>query len=316
MKNTLDYLYDNALTIPFDDSSKLVFVSDVHRGDGTYFDSLLPNANIYITALKYYLRNGFTYVEVGDGDELWKNKNFNEIAYTYEEVFKIFNRYKKKDKIYIIYGNHDIIKRNKNFKDIQEKSLRKIGADYGREFLKFIEDIKFYPGLNMLYTPLDEKFLVTHGNQMDFVNKELWIISRFLARYIWKFMFGIAGFRDPSSSAKNKTRRTRVDLELQRWARDNGKMLLCGHTHNSRFPGEFEPPYFNDGCCILPYAMTSIEVENGDITLIKWSVDAQDSGVLWVKRKIIGGPRKISTFLSWAKEERLRVNKENSRKKR
>ena len=62
--------------------------------------------------------------------------------------------------------------------------------------------------------------------------------------------------------------------------------------------------------------MTSIEIENGDITLIKWSVDAQDSGILWVKRKIIGGPRKISTYLSWAKEERLRVNKENSRKKR
>ena len=93
-------------------------------------------------------------------------------------------------------------------------------------------------------------------------------------------------------------------------------MLLCGHTHNSRFPGEFEPPYFNDGCCILPYAMTSIEVEGGDIALIKWSVDAQDSGVLWVKRKIIGGPRKISTFLSWAKEERLRVNRENNKKKR
>ena len=316
MRNTLDYLYDNALTIPFDDSSKLVFISDVHRGDGTYFDSLLPNANIYITALKYYLRNGFTYIEVGDGDELWKNKNFNEIAYTYEEVFKIFNKYRNKDRIYMIYGNHDIIKRNKKFKDIQEKSLRKIGADYGREFLNFIEDTEFYLGLNMLYTPLDEKFLVTHGNQMDFGNKELWIISRFLVRYIWKFMFGIAGFRDPSSSAKNKARRTRVDLELERWARDNGKMILCGHTHNSRFPGELEPPYFNDGCCILPYAMTSIEIESGDITLIKWSVDAQDSGVLWVKRKIIGGPRKISTFLSWAKEERLRVEKENNRKKR
>ncbi|MBC5627082.1 metallophosphoesterase [Clostridium sp. NSJ-49] len=316
MKNKLDYLYDNAFTIPFDDSSKLVFISDVHRGDGTYFDSLLPNANIYITALKYYLRNGYTYIEVGDGDELWKNKNFNEIAYTYEEVFKIFNKYKKKDNIYIIYGNHDIIKRNKKFKDIQENALKKIGADYGREFLKFIEDIEFYPGLNMLYTPLNEKFLVTHGNQMDFGNNELWFVSRFLVRYIWKFLFGIAGFRDPSSSAKNKTRRTRVDLELQNWARDNGKMLLCGHTHNSRFPGEFEPPYFNDGCCILPYAMTSIEVEGGDIALIKWSVDAQDSGVLWVKRKIIGGPRKISTFLSWAKEERLRVNRENNKKKR
>lgn len=311
MKNTLDYLYNNALHVPFDDTSKLVFISDVHRGDGTYFDSLLPNINIYLTALKYYLRNQYTYIEVGDGDELWKNRNFNELAYTYEEVFRIFNKYKKKDNIYMIYGNHDMIKKNKNFKNVQKNNLKKIGADYGSEFLKFIDNIEFHEGLNMVYTPLDEKFLVTHGHQIDFGNNELWLINRFLVRYIWKFMSGIGGFKDPSSSAKNKAKRTKVDLQLEKWARDNGKMILCGHTHNSRFPGEFEPPYFNDGCCVLPYAMTAIEIESGDISLVKWSVTAEDSGVLFVRKKIIGGPRKIETFLLWAKEERLRINRGN-----
>ena len=155
MKSTLEYLYDNALTIPFDDSSKIVFISDVHRGDGTYFDALLPNINIYITALKYYLRNDFSYIEVGDGDELWKNRNYNEISYSYEEVFRIFNKFKKKNRIHMIYGNHDIIKRNKRFKEVQEYNLKKIGADYGREFLEFIKDIEFQPGINFLYKPLD-----------------------------------------------------------------------------------------------------------------------------------------------------------------
>lgn len=316
MKSTLEYLYDNALTIPFDDSSKIVFISDVHRGDGTYFDALLPNINIYITALKYYLRNDFSYIEVGDGDELWKNRNYNEISYSYEEVFRIFNKFKKKNRIHMIYGNHDIIKRNKRFKEVQEYNLKKIGADYGREFLEFIKDIEFQPGINFLYKPLDEKFLVTHGHQLDFPNNEMWFINRFLVRYIWKFLYGVAGFRDPASSAKTKTRRNSVDIDLQNWARDNGKMLLCGHTHNSRFPGEFEPPYFNDGCCVLPYAMTAMEVEGGNISLLKWSVEAQESGVLWVRRRYIGGPRKISTYLSWAKEERLRVSRLNKKEKR
>ena len=90
-KKDLSRLYDNAFTIPFNDEDKIVFKSDVHRGDGTYYDALLNNRNIYLTALRYYLRNNFIYVDVGDGDELWKNRDFTEIAYAYESVFRVFN---------------------------------------------------------------------------------------------------------------------------------------------------------------------------------------------------------------------------------
>lgn len=310
----LNKLAESAYEVYFDDNSKFVFISDVHRGDGTSFDSLLPNENIYLTALKYYLKNNFTYVEVGDGDELWKNVNFNEIAYIYEEVFKILNKYNEDNRLYMIYGNHDIIKKNKNFKTKQEKALRKIGANYGDEFLNLISNMDFYPGINFNYSPLNEKFLVTHGHQIDFINCELYAISRFLVRYIWKFLSGVFGFKDPTSSAKSKTKRSGVDKELQNWTRDNYNMLLCGHTHNSRFPGLYEPPYFNDGCCVLPYAMTAIEIEDGNIILVKWSVDAKDSGVLWVKRKVIGGPQKISNYLLWAKEERIRSSRLQNRR--
>ena len=54
-------------------------------------------------------------------------------------------------------------------------------------------------------------------------------------------------------------------------------MLLCGHTHNSRMPEFKEPPYFNDGCSVLPYAITAIEVESGRISLVKWNIEAQES---------------------------------------
>ena len=101
-----------------------------------------------------------------------------------------------------------------------------------------------------MYKPLGEKFLVVHGHQLDFWNNEAWRINEFLVRYIWKFLNGIAGFKDPTRSAKSKTQRSRIDIKLQDWARDNCTMLLCGHTHNTRFPGLYEPPYFNDGCCV------------------------------------------------------------------
>ncbi|MBX9136830.1 MULTISPECIES: metallophosphoesterase [unclassified Clostridium] len=302
-------IYDNGFTLEFNNDSKIVLISDVHRGDGTYADSLLPNRNIYITALKYYLKNNYTYIEVGDGDELWKNKNFNEIAYFYDDIYKLFNKFKSKNDIYCIYGNHDFIKKQKNFIKKQEKSLRKIGANYGKEFIKFINNNQYYAGINLLYKPLEEKILVTHGHQIDFCNNEIWKVNEFLVRYIWRFLNGVAGFKDPTRSAKSKTKRSRVDIKLQNWARDNCTMIICGHTHNSRFPDLYDPPYFNDGCCVYPVSITAIEIEKGKIKLVKWIIDAQDTGSLWVTRKIIAGPADISAYLQYAKEERVRRNK-------
>ena len=302
----LKEIYENGFILEFDDNDKIVFISDVHRGDGTYSDSLLPNRNIYITALKYYLEKNYIYIEVGDGDELWKNKNCNEISFFYDDVFKLFNKFNKKGNIYCITGNHDIIKQYSNYKKKEEKSLRKIGANYGKEFIKFIENNTFYTGINLLYKPLGEKILVVHGHQVDFWNNEVWKINRFLVRYIWRFLNGIAGFKDPTRSAKSKTKRSRIDIRLQSWARDNCTMLLCGHTHNSRFPDLYEPPYFNDGCCVYPYAMTAIEIEKGEIKLVKWKRDAQETGSLWVTKKDIAGPVKVAEYLKYAQEERLR----------
>ncbi|GAB6170442.1 hypothetical protein JCM1393_29020 [Clostridium carnis] len=309
MTNLID-LYNSAREIKINEDSKIVFISDVHRGDGTYSDSLLPNKNVYKTALEYYLKQGFTYIEVGDGDELWKNRNCNDISYCYDDIFKILNKFKEKNRIYMIYGNHDIIKNRGSFYDSQYKVLRKIGKDYGKNFLMFIKDIEFYEALNLNYTSINEKILVTHGHQLDPMNSNYWIFSRFLVRYIWKFLNGVAGFKDPTSPAKNNKKGNKVDIKLEKWARDNYKMILCGHTHNSRLPGKYEPPYFNDGCCVLPYAMTSIEIEKGKISLIKWSVEVEEEGRLWVRRKVIAGPENLSEYLLLAREKRSRISRE------
>ena len=160
-----------------------------------------------------------------------------------------------------------------------------------------------------MYKPLQEKILVTHGHQIDLCNNEIWKVNEFLVRYIWRFLNGVAGFKDPTRSAKSKTKRSRVDIKLQNWARDNCTMIICGHTHNSRFPDLYDPPYFNDGCCVYPVSITAIEIEKGKIELVKWIIDAQDTGSLWVTRKIIAGPSDISAYLQYAKEERVRRNK-------
>ena len=56
--------------------TKIVVMSDMHRGDGTGSDDFAHNSLIFKCALDYYLDKGFTYVELGDAEEFWENKAF------------------------------------------------------------------------------------------------------------------------------------------------------------------------------------------------------------------------------------------------
>ena len=61
----LTLAYENARVEPFDNDSKYVFFSDVHRGTGSLADEFTRNRIIYLHALEDYYKKGFTYVEAG-----------------------------------------------------------------------------------------------------------------------------------------------------------------------------------------------------------------------------------------------------------
>ena len=82
VKQRLLEAYQAAKVIPFDTSSKFIILSDCHRGQGNSADNFLPNQEVYCGALEYYLANGYTYIELGDGDELWENRNQQTIIQT------------------------------------------------------------------------------------------------------------------------------------------------------------------------------------------------------------------------------------------
>ena len=71
--------FEHAPVLPLYKNSKLVLFSDCHRGSGTSNDNFLKNKQLYMAALSYYYKKGFTYIELGDGDELWENRNFQQI---------------------------------------------------------------------------------------------------------------------------------------------------------------------------------------------------------------------------------------------
>ena len=74
-------------------------------------------------------------------------------------------------------------------------------------------------------------------------------------------------------------------------------MLIAGHTHRPRFPKKGSPPYFNDGSCVHPRCITGIEIQDGEISLIKWSLLARKGGALYVTREVLAGPEALPSFM-------------------
>jgi hypothetical protein len=300
--NFIDRIMKNGKMIEFNDSSKIVLISDVHRGNGGYADSLRQNRNIYRAALGFYYENGYTLIELGDGDELWKNKDCLDIAYTYKDIFAILNKFYEEDRLCLVFGNHDIVKSNPEFVRTQKKLFEDVGYDFGREMLNLYSKVVFYEGAILRHTVLKKDIIAFHGHQVDLINCDLWKESRFLVRYVWRFMEGIAGFKSPTSPASNYNKGSKIDKILEKLARKERKIIICGHTHNDIFPEADEGLYFNDGCCVFPSAVTCIEITNGQISLVKWEIEVGPNDILFINKSITGGPEKIESYLEFARK--------------
>lgn len=301
-KDFMKRLLRTKAIVEFDNNSKIVLISDVHRGDGGYADSLRQNRNIYKAALGFYYQNGYTLIELGDGDELWKNKDCLDIAYNYKDIFMILNKFFDKDRLYLVYGNHDIVKSNPEFIKKQEKLFEEAGNGFGREMIYLYSNINFYEGVILRYKPSNDDIVAFHGHQVDIINCDMWRLSRFLVRYVWRFMEGVAGFKAPTSPANNYDKGTKIDEVLEKLAKEEKKVLICGHTHNDIFPEPYEGLYFNDGCCVFPSSITCIELTNGEISLVKWQIEVGKKDVLYISKGIIGGPEKIQKYFDYARQ--------------
>ena len=74
-------------------------------------------------------------------------------------------------------------------------------------------------------------------------------------------------------------------------------MLIAGHTHRPRFPEPADVPYFNDGSCVHPRSITGLEIENLEISLIKWHIDTKDDGTMQIVKTVLEGPKSIYNYL-------------------
>ena len=73
MHSILDNAYKKAKPVTINCDTKLIFFSDVHKGDNSYADDFTHNMEIYTHAIQQYYDQDYTYIELGDGIELWEN---------------------------------------------------------------------------------------------------------------------------------------------------------------------------------------------------------------------------------------------------
>jgi UDP-2,3-diacylglucosamine pyrophosphatase LpxH len=288
----LDEAYKNARVQHFDETSKYIFFSDCHRGTGSPSDDFTRNRIIYLYALEYYYDRGFIYVEAGDGDELWENPSFEKNKMAHFEVYETIKKFYVRDRLIMIYGNHNIMLRDQKF---LEKNYYTYYDEYNSRSNDFLYGIKPVEALLLKNSKTGQEILTVHGHQGDLANDQLWPLVMFSTRYFWRYLHSF-GIRNPASPVKNINKRHKIERNYKKWIWKSKIMLICGHTHRFKYPGDDELPYFNTGCCVYPTTITGIEIEDGNILLVRWMVLAGEDGVLRVTRKILGGPNPIEKY--------------------
>lgn len=287
-------VFESSEEIIFDDSSRIVIMSDCHRGDGNWGDDFSKNRNPYFAALTYYYNKNYTYIELGDGDELWENKRLPEIINVHSDVFWLLSRFFHDGRSYFIYGNHDIVKRSDEF---VRANMYEYFDERRGNYSPLFPDIKVHEGLILKYSDTGDKILLIHGHQADYINDSAWRLSRFLVRYLWRPL-NVYGVNDPTRTAKNYHKKQVVEKKFTEWILKEGHMVIAGHTHRPMFPKVGEPPYFNDGSCVHPRCITAIEIISGYIRLIKWHVNTKNGGLLFIDREVLAGPEKLTDYFS------------------
>ena len=275
----------------FDDDSRYVFLSDVHRGDGSAADEFVKNKNTYLAALEHYYADGYTYIEVGDGDELWETPDFKHVLKANGTVYKLLKRFHDDGRLVMIWGNHNLQLSDPEY--VRENFSTFVG-DSG-EVEDFMPGFKPCEALLLRHRGTGQEVLTLHGHQGDFPNDQNWRFTMWTFRIFWKYMHAF-GIRSPSSPVKNAFKQHKVERNYKKWIREHSRALICGHTHREKFHRPGDLPYFNTGCCTFPAYITGLEIVGGQIVMIGWRVEADERGYLHVAKHVLAGPEPLSAF--------------------
>ena len=295
MHNILDNAYKNAKPIAINQGSKIIMFSDLHKGDNSYADDFAHNMQIYTYAIRKYYDENYTYIELGDGIELWENYTFEPIYKAHKSTFELLKLFYNDDRLHMLWGNHDMI-----FGDplTVEKMLYKVFTPKNIQQKERLFDLEYHESIILQIENTDKKIFLIHGHQADWLNYRFWKVSRFFVRYFWMPLQKWFNVKDPTSPAKNYKNLVKVERKLKDWMlKNNNQMVIAGHTHRPRFPDANELPYFNDGSCVHPNSIIGLEIVNLQIAMVKWHDELDSNGHKRVVKTVLAGPEDLEMYL-------------------
>ncbi len=267
---------------------KFIIFSDQHKGNKSWADDFKQSEINYAAALEYYNAQGFTFINLGDSEELWKFKvtellPANEKSLKAEAAFHP-HRYIK------TFGNHDIIWKDKFAVSFYLKKYFSLPLIVYEGIILKIKGLKI---------PLD--IFLTHGHQGDLMSDNN-AVSTWIVAHIWMPLQRFLRINVNSASTDYSLRNLHNKMMYEWSSQQNNLLLITGHTHrpvfaagryldhpsNKIYDAEEEknflsPCYFNSGCCCFDDSdITGIEIADGFIRLIKWYDEGNNS-----KKKVL-----------------------------
>ncbi|WP_243718116.1 metallophosphoesterase family protein [Pedobacter changchengzhani] len=291
------------LIFEINEKDKFVILSDQHKGARDYADDFMFSENNYLHALKYYNNELFHYINLGDSEDLWENLlesviKHNKATFQAEKMFINRNAFTK------IFGNHDLYWDNDPLAGfnlnriygkkipIYEGAILKIKLNNqvlniflthghqgdlqsdGNWFSKWFVSNVWAPFQSFLRlnpnTPAYDNQLKTLHNKMMYswvVNQEnIVLITGHTHQPVFASLTHLERLYVQLTEAKKNNQKDKVDELL---AEINKRIKIGDKAPRFR---KYIPRYFNSGCCCFSDGdITGIEIENGKISLIKWS---------------------------------------------
>jgi predicted phosphodiesterase len=302
----LDQPGKKGIVLPFEhQSGKFIIFSDQHKGAGDGADDFAIAEPNYLAALEYYGNHDYCLVCLGDSEELWEN-SLGKVIEQYPGTFEAEKKFIDRNVFVKIIGNHDLYWSNDPFAwwqlkkiyggevkiyeavvlaaSIGEKSLR-IFCTHGHQgdaqsdgnwFSKFF--------VARIWGPLQGYLRINpntpaYNNEKKTLHNEImyeWssrqtdtlLITGHTHQPVFRSLTQIERlYKKLQVAQSEKHNATVVDLEkeIRKIERQFTAVSIDYLT--------MRPSYFNSGCCCFSDGdITGIEIADGCIRLIKWTL--------------------------------------------
>jgi UDP-2,3-diacylglucosamine pyrophosphatase LpxH len=191
--------------LAIDDGARLVFLSDLHMGDGGESDDLRPNRALATTVLsRWYLDRGYTLILGGDIEDLQKFK-LGAIRKAWGGMYEIFDGFASRGALRKLVGNHDLA--------LLAEKERRYPLDHG---------LRLERGGRTLFC--------FHGHQASKLFAKYMYVSDFVVRYLAKPL----KYKNASVSG-DSMKRFKAERRIYRASKSLGIVSICGHTHRPLF---------------------------------------------------------------------------------